>query len=325
MHDATTNTEDRPPVGRCVIDGDRPRPVDAPGSRVCRAHRARLADMLDPAQTGQMFAKPGEHRIAGSIAVLYGGLDAQPARRGLDSQAIGAVFGSTPPGRLDVMVHRDPRSEVGDDGPHDDSNAELPVLSTLVAIARRLDVRDIHDRPVTLPRIDRPLPERPPVQWDPHVCTICTPGRPHRNPEPPPHEPVTAFCKWLHTRLDLLAAADWVADAWDDLHRLHAQLLRANNDAPPRPLGPCRKRVNDEGRPDPEGKRVCKVPLYLPPQGLKGMDETVEIPASIRCRGCGWDYNRAELVVLTRDLVAEQQRRAEERRARRAEKTASAA
>jgi hypothetical protein len=145
VHDATTNTEDRPPVGRCLIDGDRPRPVDSPGSHVCRAHRGRLADMLDPAQRGQMFAKPGEHRTAASISVLYGSLDPQPARRALDSQALSGAFCSTPPGRLDVMSLRDPRSVAAED-------ANLwSALGTLVGIAIRLDLRDIDGRRVPVP------------------------------------------------------------------------------------------------------------------------------------------------------------------------------
>ena len=55
-------------TARCLLD-DRPpgRPVDTPSSRVCRDHRARFAEILDPQQRGQMYAKPDERRIPASI------------------------------------------------------------------------------------------------------------------------------------------------------------------------------------------------------------------------------------------------------------------
>lgn len=145
MHDSIDD-DTRTATHRCVLDAERPRPADGHGSRVCAAHRHRLADILDPTQAGQVFAKPGEHRIPGSIAVLYSNLDPQPARRAQDSQALSGAFGSTPPGRLDVMSLRDRRSVGADD-------ADLwSVLGTLVGIAMRLDLRDIDGRPVPIPR-----------------------------------------------------------------------------------------------------------------------------------------------------------------------------
>lgn len=145
MHD-TANATDQPTPGRCLLDGDRPRPVNTAGSRVCAAHRQRLADILDPTQTGQVFARPGEHRTAASIPVLYRILDAQPGSGTEHVGGFSGVFRSVPPGRLDVMALRDLRSAAADD-------ADLwSVLGTLLAIAVQLDVRDINNHPSPIPR-----------------------------------------------------------------------------------------------------------------------------------------------------------------------------
>lgn len=128
-------------AARCVLDtGARPRPAAA--GLVCRAHLEQLDQLLDPAQTGQVFAKPGEPRVAASIPVLWQLLDAAPA---VGEKVGGGVFRSTPPGDLRVMAHRDPRSRPAED---DDP---WSVLGTLAAIARRLDLRDIDGQPVPLP------------------------------------------------------------------------------------------------------------------------------------------------------------------------------
>lgn len=298
MHDAITDRRPtRTESPRCVLDnGDRPRPAVV--GRVCAAHRQRLADMLDPDQAGQVFTKPGERPTPASIAVLYDGLDAEPVRRSLDSQVSSGAFRSTPPGRLDVMVHRDRRSEVGDDGPYDDRNAELPVLSTLVTIARRLDLRDIHGRPVPLPRLDPPPPQ--PLCWSKYPDVIGLAGarlwEQHRPRPAAPFRPVRDLCAWLHLRLDALCAADWAADAYADLGRLQGQLRGSAGDAPPRPLGPCWKRVDDDGKLQDGGPWECGQQLYLPPQPLKGMDEPVVLPDDLRCSACGGHYDRGEIV-----------------------------
>jgi hypothetical protein len=276
VHD-TANATDQPTPGRCLVDGDRPRPVATAGSRVCAAHRTRLADLLDPAQTGQVFSKPGERPTPASIGVLYGGLDPQPVRRAMDSQALAGAFGSTPPGRLDVMSLRDRRSVAAAD-------ADLwSVLGTLVGIAMRLDVRDIHG---TL----TPIPDT-----------------------------VQAVCAWLHVRLDHLCAADWIADAWHDLRTVHYQLRNAAGDPVMRPLGPCWKLVDDNGKLSELGKFKCGAPLYLPPQPLKGMDEPVVLPSDLRCASCGGHYDRAEIVRVGRDRA---RRVADERERRHLQRSA---
>lgn len=245
-------------VGRCVLDGDRPRAAVV--GRLCRSHVDQLADMLDPRQGGQVFAKPGEHPTAPGISVLYGRLDAEPVRRSLDSQVASGAFKSTPPGRLDVMALRDSRTVPGD-GP-------WPVLATLHAIAAQLDVRDINGHPAPIPRS------------------------------------VEAVCAWLHVRRDTLAQAAWIDDAWHDLRALHRQLLGVHDLNPPRPLGPCWKRVDADGKLTEGGPFECAAPLYLPPQPLKGMDELVVLPGDLRCSACGGHYDRAEIVRVGRQRKA---------------------
>lgn len=267
---------------RCLLDERQPgRPVDGPRSHVCSAHRDRLDEMLDPAQPGQMHHKPDERRIPPSIPVLVMLLPTQRGRSGNPYDPVAGAYRSTPPAPLAPMVHRDPRSEIGDDGPYDDRNAEMSILGALAAIAVRLDLRDIH---------------RAPVAWPRHPVQLAV---------------------WLHHRIDHLCGVDWVGDVWDDLGRLHRQLLGQAGDAPARPLGPCRRRVNTDGRLDDAGEFVCKAPLHLPGQGLKGMDEDVHLPAALDCRACGGSYPRHELIVLARDHHAEQARLEEERKARR--------
>lgn len=252
------------PAVRCVLDDDprRARPVDAPTSRVCKQHRARLVELLDPAQRGQVHCKPDERRILPSIPALYALL---PVERGCSGQQlVRSVPSSRPPGDLTAMAHRDPRSVVDDDS---DPDAPMSALGTLAAIALRLDIRDLDDRPVRWPR------------------------------------DVVALAGWLHLRLDRLCAADWVDAAYDDLRRLHRQLTGPTGEAPPRPLGPCRKLVDEKGRPwrhEPvvglraDGPYECGAPIRLPGQPLKGMDEPVRLPTTLQCRECGGVYTRAE-------------------------------
>lgn len=250
------------PVGpvvsvRCVLDAERPRPVTGPTSRVCAVHRQRLADLLDPHQGGQVFAKPGEPRTPASIPVLYRLLDPQPGRTS-DREGCAPGFRSSPPGRVDVMALRDPRSVA-------DGDVDLwSVLGTLVGVALRLDLRDIHGQPLPIPRS------------------------------------VEGCSGWLHLRLDALCAAGWVDDAWHDLRAVHRQLRAVAGDPAPRPVGRCWKRVDDDGQLDDAGKWECGGLLYLPPQPLKGMDEPVVLPADLRCGVCGGHYDRGEIVRVGR-------------------------
>ena len=212
-----------------------------------------------------MYAKPDERRIPASIPVLWALLDAQP---GAGTEHVGGhsgVFRSSPPGRVDVMALRDLRTQPGE-------HAELwSVLRTLLTVAQQLGIRDLHGRPLPIPR--------------------SVPGA----------------SAWLHLRLDELCAAAWVDDAWHDLRAVHSQLRSAVGDPSPRPLGPCRKLVDTHGRPwkyGPElgvrddGPFECGAPLYLPGQALKGMDEPVHLPSAIQCGACGGVYSRVEIVQL---------------------------
>ena len=187
-----------------------------------------------------------------------------PIERGRSGQQlVRSVPQSRPPGDLTAMSHRDPRSVVDDTDPA----APLSALGTLAAIALRLDLRDVDGRPVRWPR------------------------------------DVVALSAWLHLRLDRLCAVDWVDAAYDDLRRLHAQLAQPTGEAPPRPLGPCRKLIDQAGRPwrhEPivglraDGPYECGAPIHLPGQPLKGMDEPLRLPETLQCRECGGVYTRAE-------------------------------
>jgi len=251
-----------PESARCVLDGRQPgRPVDGPRSRVCADHRARLAELLDPNLDRQMHHKPDERRIPPSIPQLWRMLDAQPGSGPEHVTGAGGEFGSRPPGRLDVMALRDLRTQPGE---HD---ALWSPLRTLLAIAVQLDIRDIDNRPEPIPRS------------------------------------VEGCSTWLHLRLDHLCSAAWVDDAWHDLDQIHRQLASRAGDARARPIGPCQKLVDARGRPwqhEPvvglrdDGPYECGVPLYLPGQALKGMDEPVELPETLRCHGCRGVYTRAE-------------------------------
>lgn len=266
---------------RCALDrGERPR-VAVVG-RVCAAHLELLGEMLDPEERGQMFGKPEERRIAPSIPVLFEMLDAQPT---VGEKLGGGVHGSKPPGDERVMGHRDLRSRAtgsvntGDD----ERDPPWPVLATLVTIARRLDVRDVHNRPVRLPRI------------------VCPSGAPRSE-----HHPVRDYAAWLHTRLELLAAVDWIDRLWHDLRTLHNQLRGTNGDPPPPPVGHCWQPVDDGWRWSERGPHICGEPLWLPTQAPKGMDEPVVLP-SLRCPQCGWTYTGAELVRLGRERAKARQ------------------
>lgn len=244
---------DQPESARCALDGRQPgRPVAGPRSRVCADHRGRIGELLDPAQRGQMYSKPDERRVPASIPVLWRLLDAQPGSGTEHVTGGGGVFGSRPPGRLDVMALRDLRTQPAEHDPL------WSVLRTLLAIAVQLDVRDLDNRRVPIPRS------------------------------------VEGCSAWLHLRLDQLCSAAWVDDAWHDLGQIHRQLRGSAGDPPPRPLGPCRKRVDDDGRLDPTGPWECGVPLHLPNQGLKGMDEPVHLPATLTCTACHGTYTRVE-------------------------------
>jgi hypothetical protein len=248
---------------RCVLDDRQPgRPVDGPRSLVCKAHRELLAELLDPAQRGQMHHKPDERRILPSIPVLFLRLPVERGRGG--EQSTRFVPQSTPPGDLTAMALRDRRSVVDDTS---DPGAPMSALGTLAAIAVRLDLRDVDNRP---------------VRWPTDVAPLAA---------------------WLHLRLDHLCAVDWVDAVWNDLNQLHGQLAGPAGDPRPRPVISCQKLVDTRGRPWPhdptvglrdDGPYECGAPIYLPSQPLKGGDEPLALPETLRGRECGGVYTRAE-------------------------------
>lgn len=245
-------------AARCVLDAGRPRLAEV--GLVCAHHRARLGAMLDPDERGQVFTRPGERPTPPSISVLYELLDATPT---VGEKLGGGVFRSSPPGDERVMGHRDPRSRLGGTGRDDEQDPPWPVLPTLLAIAVRLDVRDIDGRRERLPGT------------------------------------VRGACSWLYGRLDALCGVGWVDGAVHDVQAVHGQ-LRARWDRTPPPFGTCRQLVDDEGRLAPDGAWRCATPLYLPSQAPRGADEPVQLP-HVRCRGCGWSYSPLDLVRIGRE------------------------
>ena len=246
----------RDAVVRCVLDGDRPRVVDGPGSRVCAHHRARLEELLDPEQTGQTYTAPGERRVPPSIPVLYRMLNAMPGQTG--EKLGGSVFRSTPPCRLDVLAHRDLRSRADEVGRDDDRYPQWSILRTLLNIAITLGLRDVHGRPMPIPRS------------------------------------VEGCSTWLYNRIDRLTEAVWIDDAWHDLNIISRQLRSTTGDPAPRRVGECYQLVNEDGRHNPDGEYRCATSMYLPTQPLKGGDEAIKLPP-VQCPSCRWVYQPEEL------------------------------
>jgi hypothetical protein len=282
---------------RCVLDTNRPRLVAV--GKVCRNHADQIGELLDPDQRGQIFHKPEDRLILPSIPVLYELLDATPR---VGEKLGGGAFRSSPPGDVRIMAHRDLRSRAGGAGrDDDDDDAPWPVLGTLVTIARRLDVRDLDNRPVPLPRVTPP----PVDQWTskyPDIIGLAGAQlwtRPRLRPVAA--RPVADYARWLHARVDLLCDTDWVPDLWHDLKTLHSQLRGGIGDPAPPPVGRCWQPVDDDHKWSERGPGVCREPLWLPPQAPKGMDESIRGLPSLRCPQCGWTYAGADLIRLGRE------------------------
>lgn len=245
----------------CVVcPGRRPR-VAVPGLLMCRGHREGLGRLLDPAERGSMHTRPGEQPVPPSIPVLWARLDARPGSPGPVRVGSGG-FSSAPPVRLDVVAVRDRRTVPGEES----GEGAWSALGVLLAIAVRLDARDIHGRIVALPLA------------------------------------VDTLSAWLYARLDALCALEWVPDAWHDLRTLSGALRALTGDPPPKPLGTCRRPVDDTGRPDPDGRATCDTAVYLPPPALRGDDQPAPPPAPVVCPGCGHVYDtraRAALAART--------------------------
>lgn len=120
----------------CAL-GDR-RSADV--GLVCYHHHDRLADLLDPRNTGSVFDidRPEDQRVVASIPVLYRRLSARRGGAGL--AAFGPpAFDSRSPADDTVLVLRDERSRPDVLGPDDVERAPRPTLIALRWIVRELD------------------------------------------------------------------------------------------------------------------------------------------------------------------------------------------
>jgi hypothetical protein len=239
---------------------------DAGIGLICWQHHDRLADLLDPTQRGQIFAKPGDRRTPPSIPQLYAQLSAERGRHGIP--AIGPTgFASASPADDQTIVLRDPRSRPDVAGPDDIEHAPDAPLAVLYRLAERV------------------IDER---------------GTPERHPE----HTVASYASWLHSCVDWISTQPWIGEAWAALRTLSASLRAAVGDPTPGRVGACWVLVDDDGRPDPAGAWRCATPLYMPEQPPRAPDEPIQLP-TLRCSGCGHHYSGAELVQLGR-LVEQQ-------------------
>ena len=231
---------------------------------ICFQHHDRLADLLDPRNTGSRFNpdRPDDTHVVPSIPVLYAQLTAQKGRHGL--AAVGPTgFASSSPADDQVLVLRDPRSSAELLGPDDVDPAPRPPLIVLNGLACRVLLG--RGRPETLP---------------PYT--------------------VAGLASWLHGALPWIAAQPWVGTAWVDLRALSATLRAALGDPPPRAVGTCRAIVDDDGHENPAGPWRCAVPLHVPELPPRAPDEPIQLP-TLRCPSCGHVYSGADLIRLARD------------------------
>lgn len=245
----------------CTLPCRRPAEVGL----ICREHRDQLAELLDPRQCGQVFATPGERRIAASIPNLYAQLSIERPRR--DPGPAGPpAFGPSSPGDDATIVLRDPRSRAEPAGPDDVERAPRPPLVVLAQLAERVIA-------------ERGAPEVEP-RWS-----------------------VPGLASWLYGCVDWIASQAWVGEAWHELRELSNALRVAAGDPPPGSVGTCRAIVDDEGREDPHGVWRCAVPLYMPEMPPHAPDEPVQLP-TLRCGSCGHAYGPQELVRIGRQQEA---------------------
>jgi hypothetical protein len=244
---------------------------DAGIGLICWRHHDRLADLLNPRQTGTRFnpGRPDDPHVHPSIPVLYAQLSAQKGRHGMAE--IGGGFASSSPADDQVLVLRDPRSRAEQAGPDDVEQAPRPPLVVLRSLAARVDRRALD-------------------------------GQRQAGPRQPAS--VEGVAEWLHAAVGWIAAQDWVGEAWVELRALSGQLRAALGDPPPQSVGTCRAIVDDDGHEvggqDPRGRWRCAVPLYVPELPPRAPDEPIQLP-ELRCGGCGHRYTGAALVQLGRD------------------------
>lgn len=256
------------------------------GGALCWDHHDELGRILDPDYTGDR-----DLERAASIPVLWERLDPTPAVSGpANRRAPG--FTSEPPCNLDVIVLRDPRSrayEVVDvwfeplhpgvvgvpdlANPHYEDAAPRAVVTAVAGLAdavwEALGYDDFWGS----------------LGWHPAA----------------PVRTVAEHCRWLHTHLHRLTAADDAAEVFRDLAELHGQLRVAAGDPPPRPVADCTGWVLDPGT---RAKVECGAPLYLPPpRPGERVDPSRPV---LRCGRCDRPYTH--LMLLRQEIAA--QRRA---------------
>jgi hypothetical protein len=233
--------------------------------QLCWQHHDRLADLLNPANTGTVYnpERPDAPHVVPSIPVLYRQLSAQRGRHGL--AAIGpSGFASSSPADDHVLVLRDPRSRAEVAGPDDVDLAPRPPLVVLCSLAARVDRRALD-------------------------------GQHQAGPRQPAS--VHGVAMWLHSAVGWISAQDWCAEAWTDLRALSGSLRAALGDPPPQAVGTCRAIVDDDGHETPAGPWRCAAPLFMPELPPRASDEPIQLP-ELRCGSCGHRYSGTELVQL---------------------------
>jgi hypothetical protein len=246
---------------------------DAGIGLICWRHHDRLADLLNPGNTGTRFdpGRPDDPHVHPSIPVLYGQLTALRGSQGLSPLGPPA-FGPASPGDDHVLVLRDPRSRPEQAGPDDVEHAPRPPLVVLAALAARVDRRALD-------------------------------GQQQAGPRQP--ATVHGVAEWLHSAVGWISGQPWVQEAWTDLRGISGALRAAIGDPPPQSVGTCRAIVDDHGNEDRDGRWRCAVPLYMPERPPRAPDEPIQLP-ELRCSSCGHRYTGADLVQLGHDQHREQ-------------------
>jgi hypothetical protein len=274
------------PGALCLICNRRARVV----GYCCTACVDRISKHLDPANRGTPFdpENPTAPVRPAGIAVLYRELaDLQPDLGESEHEHADAA---------EVNEHhialRDARSKATGPGRDDDGLTGPPsVLATLGDWARVVHEEhlDLEGRPDRLPRLALERTQAHRLYGSLGVAL------------PEPHvQAVETLCRWLHARLEWLAAQPWVDELVTDLRRLTAALNAGRGEPGQRPLGRCRVLVDDDGRPCEDGPWMCHEPLFMPPLPPRAPDEE-PVPPAMVCNGCGTRVSGLELLEYARE------------------------
>lgn len=279
-HLSDADIRDRIHAGRrCPLCRDDRRPAGT----LCWDHHDELGRILDPDYHGQR-----DLDRAASIPRLWERLDPTRTVHGIAHRRAPG-FESSPPCNLDVIVMRDPRSR------------EYPVMEVwyeplLPGISNRPNWATPHYEDDSAPRaVEKSIASLADAWWEPlgyHTYWATLGWSPL-----PPTRSVEQHCRWLHTHLDQLTAADDADDTFRDLAELHLQLRHAAGDPPAKPVADCTGWVRD---PDTREKIECGAPLYLPPT-RPGVQIDPSKPV-LRCGRCDRPYTH--LMLLRQEIVA---------------------